>query len=107
MSESFDRIRPPRDRLLRRGDDGDPTAGDTAAGGVDRRALFSAGRAGHGAVPVAVRCSRCAATTDLDLATALRAALPLMLVAPWRRDPVFARCPACRRRSWLALEVGS
>jgi hypothetical protein len=35
----------------------------------------------------------------------MRAALPLMLVAPWRREPVFARCPACRRRSWLAIEA--
>lgn len=105
MSEEFDRIRPPRDRLLQRGDAGelaDPAADDRGGG---RQALFSAGH--HGADPtgVAVRCARCGATSPLDLRSALKAALPLVLVAPWRAEPLFARCPACDRRSWLAVET--
>lgn len=103
MSDEFDRIRPPRRRVRARGDDGEP-----APPGGGRQALFSGGAARSEpakAAGAAIRCSRCAATSPLDVRTAMRAALPLMLVAPWRREPVFARCPACRRRSWLAIEA--
>lgn len=110
MSESFDRIRPPRDRPpVRDGVDPTEPRGDAGQG---RAALFSVGpdrgeAAGGRGAAVAVRCSRCGATTGLDARTALRTAMPLVVIAPWRRAPVFARCPGCRRRSWLALEVGS
>lgn len=105
MSDEFDRIRPPRDRLLHRGDAGeltDPTDGERGQG---RQALFSAGRHGDDPTGVALRCSRCGNTSALDLRSALKAALPLVLVAPWRAEPFFARCPACDRRSWLAVET--
>lgn len=81
----FDRIAPPADRAGER-------TGERA-----RSALFtSAPDRG-----VTVRCSRCGTTSRLDVVTALRSAVPLVLVAPWRDHPVFAICPACRRRSWL------
>lgn len=107
MSENFDRIRPPQDRLAARGDGGGPAEAATGAAGQGRQALFSAGPRRQGTAAVGVRCSRCGAATGLDARTAVRAAWPLVLVAPWRREPVFARCPACRRRSWLAVEVGA
>lgn len=106
-SPEFDRIRPPAERVLRRGDDGHldhsgETAGDHGDG---REVLFSAVRHGTARSGLALRCTRCEQTTDIDARTALKAALPVVVVAPWRRAPLFARCPACRRRSWLSIEV--
>jgi hypothetical protein len=77
----FDRIRAPRGDAQR-----------------PRDALFSAPAP---TTRAAVHCSRCDATSPLDLAGAARAAFPLFLVAPWRDHPVFAVCPACRHRAWL------
>lgn len=105
MSDEFDRIRPPRERLLRRGDADEMAGPGEDDPGEGREALFSAGHRGDEPTGVAVRCSRCDATSALDLRSAVKAALPLVLVAPWRREPLFARCPACDRRSWLAFEI--
>jgi hypothetical protein len=95
----FDRIKPPDRRLLERPDSGGLDDADPAG----RAALFSSapGEApAGGTLGLAVRCSRCGSVSSLDTRTALRAAFPLFLVAPWRRHPVFAVCPACRRRWW-------
>lgn len=105
MSDEFHRIRPPRDRLLHRGDAGELTDPADGEPGQGRQALFSAGRRGGDPTGVALRCSRCGNISALDLRSALKAALPLVLVAPWRAQPLFARCPACDRRSWLAVET--
>lgn len=99
-SRGLDRIKPPEQRLLERpeglrldGDEADPQG---------RAALYTAGvRRGQAAGGVTVHCSRCDATSGLDVDTALRSALPLFLLAPWKDHPVFAVCPACGRRSWL------
>lgn len=97
---SFDRIKPPEERLLSRraGADADPDG---------RAALFTGapGRPATGGAleGLAVRCSRCGAVSPLDARTALRAVLPLALVAPWRDHPVFAVCPSGRHRAWLKL----
>lgn len=107
MSEDFDRIRPPSERLLRRGAEGERRGADAGSRAAGREALFSTGEPGRDRAALAVRCSRCGQASGLDLLTAVRAVLPLALVAPWRRDPVFARCPACARRGWLAIEVGA
>lgn len=96
----FDRIKPPERRLLERPAPRQPDSPEADAEG--RAALFSAGgRATPGLVLFAVECERCGAVSPLGPGAALRSALPLFLVAPWRRHPVFASCPACRRRSWL------
>jgi hypothetical protein len=109
---SFDRIKPPEQRLLERRDG---ARLDEEPDPVGRAALFTASRAGDPSESdragsrggllggLAVHCSRCDATTPLDPAVALRAALPLFLVAPWRDHPVFAVCPGCGARSWLAV----
>jgi hypothetical protein len=76
-------------------DQGSDGAGATARGGADERR--------GGGLGLRARCSRCGATSTLDASAVVRAALPLFLVAPWRRHPVFALCPACRYRAWLRV----
>ncbi len=56
-----------------------------------------------GVLGLVVHCRRCDATSPIDVQSAVRAVLPLALVAPWRRHPVFAVCPACRHRAWLRV----
>jgi hypothetical protein len=102
--QGLDRIRPPAERLARtpRG-----TAGE-GSDGAGRAALFTHGRSHAGRGPASrleVSCSRCGKTTAVDARTALRAALPLVLLAPWKPHPVFAVCPACGYRAWLRPRV--
>ena len=69
-----------------------------------RAALFSPPPVEAPAVgPLRVHCSRCDATTGLEVGSAVALALPLVLLAPWKDHPVFARCPSCNRRSWLRV----
>lgn len=103
----FDRIKPPEARLLHRreGSRVEPDEADPAG----RATLFSAGPVPAGAPAaggLALTCSRCGASSPLDAATALRSAFPLFLLAPWKRHPVFAVCPACRHRAWLRVGKG-
>lgn len=107
----FDRIKTPEQRLLERegrrarpGED-DPTG---------REALFT-GAAERPPTPgileslpgldaeLEVHCSRCGETATVDAASALRSALPMFLLAPWRSHPVFAICPGGRHRAWLKV----
>jgi hypothetical protein len=102
----FDRIRAPQDRLLHRREGAH--LGDEADG-EGRAALFSGGPATNDAVEpgaATVHCGRCEATSRLGAAAALRSAFPLFLVAPWKRHPVFAVCPACHHRAWLRPSLG-
>lgn len=95
----FDRIRPPEDRLLSR-PEGRLQPGEADPDG--RAALFSStSRPASTPGGVAVHCSRCGETSPVDAVTALRSALPLFLVAPWKDHPIFAICPAGRHRAWL------
>lgn len=98
---SFDRIKPPAERLLER---------DVVADPEGKAALFTGGgerpaTAGilDSITAMAVECARCGALSGLDPRTALRAVLPVVLVAPWREYPVFAVCPAGRHRAWLKI----
>lgn len=95
----LDRIKPPEQRLQERpeglrldGDEADPHG---------RAALYTGGGRRSRTAGVTVHCSRCRVTSSLAAGTALRSAVPLFLLAPWKDHPVFALCPACRRRSWL------
>lgn len=102
---SFDRIKPPSQRDTER--DLDPERHRDPAG---RAALFS-GAAGRPVTPgllgelsqLAVHCAKCGRTSPLDAQSALRAVLPMALVAPWRDHPVFAVCPGGRHRAWLKV----
>lgn len=92
---SFDRIKPPDRRLLER-EQPDPAG---------RGALFSATSPPRPtASGLVLHCSRCERTSPLDASTALRSAIPLFLVAPWRRHPFFAVCPAGGHRAWLRVQ---
>jgi hypothetical protein len=98
---SFDRIKPPAERLLERDVVSDP-AGKAAlfTGGGERPA--TAGIL-DSISAIAVECARCGALSGLDPRTALRSVLPMALYAPWREFPVFAICPAGRHRAWLKI----
>lgn len=102
MGTEFDRIRPPQGRPYLR------TAPEERGGGrlsEARESLFSVGgdRVPGCSLGLGLHCSRCGAATPLDAGTALRAAIPVFLVLPWRRHPIFGLCPACDRRAWLRL----
>lgn len=97
---SFDRIKPPERRLLERDGRRRPDAPDADREG--RAGLFTAGA--PNAVPGALlhlECGWCGEVGGVDAAGALRRALPLFLVVPWRRHPIFAVCPCGQRRAWL------
>jgi uncharacterized protein with PIN domain len=98
-SPGFDRLRP-RSAAV-------PAAQPQSVDVEGRRALFST------AVPIAamgsmqVRCSGCNQTTVLSLRQAARCAMPSLTVPLVRRGyPTYARCPACRQRTWLSFRVG-
>ncbi len=55
-----------------------------------------------------VECSSCLAETKVGAAALARAALPLSVHLPFvRRFHSFMRCPACRRRAWVRVRIGS
>ncbi len=60
----------------------------------------------QGTSPLHVECGHCGVTCPVPLGHALRKALPMMVVAPWRSHPVFATCPCGERRAWLKPSVG-
>ncbi|MGI8874237.1 MAG: hypothetical protein ACR2KP_07915 [Egibacteraceae bacterium] len=95
--DPLDRIKAPQRRVQERSRGDRLEAPDADQQG--RAALFTPTQ--RRGAPITVHCSRCKATSPVDAGTALRSTLPLFLVAPWRDHPVFAVCPACRRRSWL------
>ena len=56
--------------------------------------------------PLHVECQHCGITAAMPLTGALKRALPLVVVAPWRSHPVFATCPCGERRTWLKPKLG-
>ncbi|HEY8339186.1 MAG TPA: hypothetical protein VIK95_04920 [Egibacteraceae bacterium] len=100
----FDRIKAPG---AARPSEASEAAGERESG---RAALFSAAGADPSSAPTraltvaAVHCRRCDATSPLDVLTALRGMLPLV-VLPWADHPWWAVCPACGRRGWLRPEL--
>lgn len=53
-----------------------------------------------------MECQHCGVTAPMPLRGAIKRALPLALVAPWRSHPVFATCPCGERRTWLKPKLG-
>ena len=129
---SFDRIKPPEKRLLEREDSRQPDSGQADHAG--RAGLFSLSeepttpRAGvprpvpparleadgtgrvrtvpTGRSPLHIECGHCGISCPMPLVGAVKRALPLTLVAPWRSHPVFATCPCEERRTWLRPRLG-
>jgi hypothetical protein len=97
----FDRIKPP-DEWSRRVEPQDPEGRAALFTGVDEAVHAAKVGPPQG---FRVHCSRCGETTGVDVRTALRMAVPLFLLAPWKDHPVFAVCPSCGARSWLRVRV--
>ena len=97
----FDRIKQP-DSWSRRVEPQDPEGRAALFTGVDETVRSAKVGPPQG---FRVECSRCGDTSSVDGRTAVRMAMPLFLVAPWRQHPVFAVCPSCGARSWLRVRV--
>ncbi len=75
-----------------------------------RRALFSPGAALPDEVAstgrVTISCGHCDEETDLSPAEALRLAVPsLHLPFLKRGHGSWMRCPACRRHTWVSVQI--
>ena len=92
-SSRFDRVRRP--------DPGEVRERDRTG----TEALYSTAPSSRRSSPVEVRCERCDAQVGLSPVEALR-----LLRPPWVFNPIsrrlWARCPACSRRSWLVVTAG-
>ena len=97
----FDRIKPP-DEWARRVEPQDPEGRAALFTGIDE--AVHAAKAGP-PQGFRVHCSRCGQTTGIDARMAVRMAVPLFLLVPWKDHPVFAVCPSCGARSWLRVRV--
>jgi hypothetical protein len=97
--QGFDRLRP------RTPDAWSPPAG-AAADADGKRALFSTGGPTASVGSVRVDCSSCRVTSVLGLRQALHLAIPSLHLPILKRDyPSFARCPGCRRFTWLRIQL--
>jgi hypothetical protein len=72
-------------------------------GTMKKEALFTASEGGRRIGTVVVDCSACGARTRLGWGEFARRHLPLWLWVPWMRYSRFISCPACDRRTWLAV----
>jgi uncharacterized protein with PIN domain len=95
----FDRLRPRSAEV--------PAAVPKSVDVEGRRALFSAAMPIPAMGSMQVRCSGCNQTTVLSLRQAARCAMPSITLPLLRRGyPTYARCPACRQRTWLSFRIG-
>lgn len=93
LDSRFDRVAPPRftGRLVR--------------DGQGKEALYSTAPGAPPTAHLQVVCERCDVESGLRSLTALRLFMPPLLYGPFRRR-LWARCPACQRRSWLRVRWG-
>jgi len=81
-----------------------PRAANGAPTGTMRKeALFSASEGERRLGTVVVECSTCGARTRLGWGEFAWRHLPVWLWVPWMRYSRFIACPACDRRTWLAV----
>ena len=81
-----------------------PRAANGAPTGTMRKeSLFTASEEGRRLGTVVVECSSCGARTRLNWAEFAWRHLPVWLWVPWLRYSRFISCPACDRRTWLAV----
>ncbi len=90
---TFDRVRAPRpDRLRDRDQEG-------------KEALYSTAPSAPKEAQVLVVCPRCDVESGLSLWQAKSLLRPPLVALPHKRE-LWAKCPACRRRSWLHVRLG-
>lgn len=99
---SFDRIKPPKQRpdLFSSPDPSRPP-GEVR---VDEPVVEPAQEETETGL-LTVECGHCGDVCPMTLTAALSRALPVAVVVPWRRHPVFAVCPCGQRRAWLKPRV--
>ena len=78
-------------------------ANGAPTGTMTKEALFSASEDARRVGTVVVECSTCGARTRLGWAEFAWRHLPLWLWVPWLRHSRFMSCPACDKRTWLAV----
>jgi hypothetical protein len=74
-----------------------------ATGTMRKQALFTASEGERRLGTVVVECSTCGARTRLGWGEFAWRHLPLWLWVPWMKYSRFIACPACDRRTWLAV----
>jgi hypothetical protein len=79
------------------------SGGGSSAGTMRKQALFTASEGERRLGTVVVECSTCGARTRLGWGEFTRRHLPLWLWIPWTKYSRFIACPACDRRTWLAV----
>ena len=99
--DDFDRLRPRST---------DPWAPDAVADLTrdveGKQLLFSASDAPPARGHAAVSCSACGQRSIVTLVALARLALPSLYLPKVRGEhPVWLRCPACRRRTWVRVQV--
>ena len=80
-----------------------PRVASAATAGLGKEALFSASAGGRRLGTVVVECSSCGARSRLGWGEFAWRHLPVGLWFPWLRYSQFMSCPACERRTWLAV----
>ncbi|MEW6472638.1 MAG: hypothetical protein AB1679_10230 [Actinomycetota bacterium] len=70
---------------------------------MKKEALFTASEGGRRFGTVVVECSACGARSRLGWGEFAWRHLPVWLWVPWVRYSRFISCPACDRRTWLAV----
>lgn len=70
-----------------------------------KRALYSVDPEASPTPLLIVGCERCGVERGLTAAEMARLLRPPWLLNPCRRT-LFARCPTCRRRTWLQVRLG-
>ena len=68
-----------------------------------KESLFSASEGERRLGTLVVECSSCGARSRLGWGEFAWRHLPLWLWVPWMRYSRFISCPACDRRTWLAV----
>ncbi|MGI9017398.1 MAG: hypothetical protein ACR2HR_09915 [Euzebya sp.] len=84
----------------------DTSADTTADTSADTRTTAQSRSFPTGGGPVKVECGHCGISCQVSLTDALKKAIPMMVVAPWKSHPVFATCPCGERRAWLKPGLG-
>ena len=56
-----------------------------------------------GPLDVSVTCSSCDASATVTAPDAVLRHIPVLAWMPWRKHPLFMRCPSCNRMTWQSV----